>query len=246
MKRQTSRQLIWQLILQLVWQPSKQKHWRTLLAMLVIGVAPAAFAANAGQQAPNFTVTDTQGKPVQLSDFKGRYVVLEWTNPQCPFVRNHYNTKNMQALQESWGPRGVVWLSIDSSNKSSWSFMAPSKLDAFAAYDSGDTLVLIDPLVVDGVIYVLARNNSIVALDAATGKIVWYDVPPHDEGKAPPRGASASRWSPSPTTATTGAVFPSGSRAMPRSPRASTWRASTRARSSSRPSLRATTIACWW
>jgi hypothetical protein len=46
-------------------------------------------------------------------------------------VRNHYNTRNMQALQESWAPRGVVWLSIDSSNKSSWSFMAPSKLDAW-------------------------------------------------------------------------------------------------------------------
>jgi peroxiredoxin len=122
MKRQTSRQL---------WQLSKQEHWQALLAVLVIGVSPAAFAANAGQQAPNFTVTDTQGKPVQLSDFKGRYVVLEWTNPQCPFVRNHYNTKSMQALQESWGPRGVVWLSIDSSNKSSWSYMAPAKLDAW-------------------------------------------------------------------------------------------------------------------
>ena len=126
MKRQTSRKL-WQLS----WQPGKQKHWQALVAMLVIGVCPAAFAANAGQPAPNFTITDTQGKAVQLSDFKGRYVVLEWTNPQCPFVRNHYNTKNMQALQESWGPRGVVWLSIDSSNKSSWSYMAPAKLDAW-------------------------------------------------------------------------------------------------------------------
>jgi peroxiredoxin len=102
-----------------------------LLAVLVLGVSPAALAASAGQPAPNFTVTDTQGKAVQLSDFKGRYVVLEWTNPQCPFVRNHYNTKNMQALQESWGPRGVVWLSIDSSSKSSWDYMAPAKLDAW-------------------------------------------------------------------------------------------------------------------
>jgi len=106
-------------------------NWQTILAPLLLGFSLPAFAASAGQAAPNFTLTDTQGKPVQLSDFKGRYVVLEWTNPQCPFVRNHYDTRNMQALQESWGPRGVVWLSIDSTNKSSWSFMAPAKLDAW-------------------------------------------------------------------------------------------------------------------
>ena len=106
-------------------------NWRTTLAPFLLSVSLPALAATAGQAAPNFTLTDTQGKAVQLSDFKGRYVVLEWTNPQCPFVRNHYNTHNMQALQESWGPRGVVWLSIDSTNKSSWSFMPPAKLDAW-------------------------------------------------------------------------------------------------------------------
>ena len=106
-------------------------NWQTTLAPFLLIVSLPALAATAGQAAPNFTLTDTQGKAVQLSDFKGRYVVLEWTNPQCPFVRNHYNTHNMQALQESWGPRGVVWLSIDSSNKSSWSFMPPAKLDAW-------------------------------------------------------------------------------------------------------------------
>ena len=127
------------------WQKSRQLLWRALLAVLVIGVSPMALAASAGQPAPNFTVTDTQGKPVQLADFKGRYVVLEWTNPQCPFVRNHYNTKNMQTLQESWGPRGVVWLSIDSSNKSSWEYMAPAKLDAWM-HERGATpkAVLVD------------------------------------------------------------------------------------------------------
>jgi len=106
-------------------------NWQTTLAPFLLSVSLPTLAATAGQAAPNFTLTDTQSKAVQLSDFKGRYVVLEWTNPQCPFVRNHYNTHNMQALQESWGPRGVVWLSIDSSNKSSWSFMPPAKLDAW-------------------------------------------------------------------------------------------------------------------
>ncbi|HEX7273954.1 MAG TPA: thioredoxin family protein [Casimicrobiaceae bacterium] len=106
-------------------------NWKVLLAALLSVAALPALGANAGQPAPNFTLTDTEGGQVQLSDFKGRYVVLEWTNPSCPFVRNHYDTRNMQALQSAWGPRGVVWLSIDSSNKSSWSYMPPAKLDAW-------------------------------------------------------------------------------------------------------------------
>ena len=76
---------------------------RTLSIALALGAAQTTFAATAGQSAPNFNVVDTHGNAVQLSDFRGRYVVLEWTNPQCPFVRNHYYTRNMQALQRRWG-----------------------------------------------------------------------------------------------------------------------------------------------
>jgi peroxiredoxin len=102
---------------------------RTIAMLLTFVASPALWAATAGQPAPNFTLTDTQGKTVQLADFKGRYVVLEWTNPKCPFVQNHYGTKNMQTLQKTWGEKGIVWLSIDSSNKSSSEFMQPAKLD---------------------------------------------------------------------------------------------------------------------
>src|SRR5260370_8937243 len=102
--------------------------WGALFRALAVAAAAAAWAATAGQPAPNFTLTDTQGKAVQLSDFKGKYVVLEWTNPGCPFVRNHYNTRNMQALQASWAPRGAVWLSIDSSNRTTFDFRPPPNL----------------------------------------------------------------------------------------------------------------------
>jgi peroxiredoxin len=91
---------------------------RALLTAVTFCAAIPALAATAGQSAPDFSATDTQGKTVKLSDFKGKYIVLEWTNPGCPFVRNHYNTKNMQTLQKGWGERGVVWLSIDSTNGS--------------------------------------------------------------------------------------------------------------------------------
>jgi peroxiredoxin len=148
-------------------------NWQTTLAPFLLSVSLPALAATAGQAAPNFTLTDTQGKAVQLSDFKGRYVVLEWTNPQCPFVRNHYNTHNMQALQESWGPRGVVWLSIDSSNKSSWSFMPPAKLDAWMhERGAAQKAVLVDGESAVAKLYQAKTTPHMFVIDPE-GKIVY-------------------------------------------------------------------------
>jgi len=148
-------------------------NWQTTLAPFLLSVSLPALAATAGQAAPNFTLTDTQGKAVQLSDFKGRYVVLEWTNPQCPFVRNHYNTHNMQALQESWGPRGVVWLSIDSSNKSSWSFMPPTKLDAWMhEHGAAQKAVLVDGESAVAKLYQAKTTPQMFVIDPE-GKIVY-------------------------------------------------------------------------
>jgi hypothetical protein len=121
----------------------------TLVGVLIsfaFGAAMPALATTVGQSAPNFTLSDTQGRTVRLSDFQGKYVVLEWTNPACPFVRNHYNTRNMQALQEDWRPRGIVWLSIDSTNKSSWDYMPPAKLGEWMhARGAAQKAVLMDP-----------------------------------------------------------------------------------------------------
>jgi dipeptidyl aminopeptidase/acylaminoacyl peptidase len=121
-------------------------NWRSVLGALVFAAGMPALAATAGQSAPNFTLTDTQGKSVQLSDFKGKYIVLEWTNPGCPFVRNHYDTRNMQTLQKGWGPRGVVWLSIDSSNQASGDYMVPAQLGEWMqTRGAAQKAVLIDP-----------------------------------------------------------------------------------------------------
>jgi hypothetical protein len=121
-------------------------NWRLLMSVLTFGTAMPVLAATAGQSAPNFTLVDTQGKTVQLSDFKGKYVVLEWTNPSCPFVRNQYSTRNMQGMQESWGPRGVVWLALDSSNRSSSDYMPPARLGEWMqARGAAQKAVLIDP-----------------------------------------------------------------------------------------------------
>jgi AhpC/TSA family len=68
-----------------------------------------------GSAAPDFVLLDSTGKPHALSQYKGDYVVLEWFNPECPFVKKHYGSRNMQKLQEEFTGKGVVWLTIDSS-----------------------------------------------------------------------------------------------------------------------------------
>ena len=84
-------------------------------------------AAVVGQPAPAFTLSDTAGKPVRLADFKGKTVVLEWTNPGCPFVRKHYQG-NMQALQKEAAAQGVVWLAINSTETASGDYLSPAQL----------------------------------------------------------------------------------------------------------------------
>jgi hypothetical protein len=65
---------------------------------------------------------------VQLADFKGKTVVLEWTNPGCPFVVKHYGSQNMQALQKEAAAQGVVWLSISSTSPGHGDYLAPAAL----------------------------------------------------------------------------------------------------------------------
>jgi len=84
-----------------------------------------------GQPAPDFTLKDAAGKTVKLADFRGKYVVLEWTNPNCPFVRKHYDSGNMAATQQDVVGQGAVWLSINSTAKASHEYMEPARLVAW-------------------------------------------------------------------------------------------------------------------
>jgi peroxiredoxin len=88
-----------------------------ILFLAALAFCSSAFAAEPviGQPAPAFTGTDSNGKAVSLSDFKGKVVVLEWTNNECPFVKKHYESGNMQSLQKKAAENGVAWLSIISS-----------------------------------------------------------------------------------------------------------------------------------
>jgi len=98
----------------------------TLVVAASLHAAPAV-----GQSAPDFTLRDSSGKAVKLSDFRGRHVVLEWTNPSCPYVRKHYDSGNMPATQKEAVDKGVVWLSISSTAKSSYEYLEPAKVAAW-------------------------------------------------------------------------------------------------------------------
>jgi peroxiredoxin len=99
-----------------------------------------------GKSAPNFTLPDTNGKTHSLADLKGKYVVLEWYQPDCPFVRAHYRSGVMQALQKEYTAKGVVWLSIDSSAPGEQGNYPADKLNEFAARDgAARTALLLDP-----------------------------------------------------------------------------------------------------
>lgn len=88
---------------------------------LAVGLTSVLFCSQAnasvttGDAAPNFTLTDSNGTAHSLSDFKGKHVVLEWINHDCPFVKKHYKSDNMQSLQKEFTEKGVAWLSIASS-----------------------------------------------------------------------------------------------------------------------------------
>jgi peroxiredoxin len=99
-----------------------------------------------GKTSPNFTLPDTNGKEWSLANFKGKYVVLEWYNPDCPFVGKHYRSRNMQGLQKEFTSKGVVWLSIDSSAPGEEGNYPPGKLNEISARDgAARTALLLDP-----------------------------------------------------------------------------------------------------
>ena len=110
----------------------------------------AVAAPTVGQQAPDFVAIDTAGKQHRLSDFAGKFVVLEWTNPGCPFVRKHYGSGNMPATQKAATDKGVVWLSVNSTERAAGDYLKPAALEAWMKEQSGaPTAVLMDE---DGVL----------------------------------------------------------------------------------------------
>ena len=110
------------------------------------GAGPALAELPIGKAAPDFRLQDANGRAVSLSDFRGKTVVLEWSNPECPSVKKHYESGNMQKTQAAAAADGVVWLTINSSGEGNQGYMTPAEAKAFAAaQQSRRTAYLLDP-----------------------------------------------------------------------------------------------------
>lgn len=113
---------------------------------LAFWLVPLSAAPRVGEPAPDFAEADTAGVTRALADYAGRTVVLEWTNHDCPFVRKHYDSGNMQALQKEAADTGVVWLSVISSAPGKQGHVRAAEAERLtAARDAAPAAVLLDP-----------------------------------------------------------------------------------------------------
>ena len=149
---------------------------KSILITLSSLVAATLFATDVppvGSAAPDFSLTDAKGQTHSLSQYKGKYVVLEWFNPECPFVKKHYGSNNMQKLQAEYTGKGVVWLSIDSSAPGmEGSLTAEQAQKTMSEWKTKQTALLLDPEGKAGRAYG-AKNTPDMIVISPEGKIVY-------------------------------------------------------------------------
>ena len=108
--------------------------------------AVALWAAQVGSPAPDFSAQDSNGKTQTLSQYKGKYVVLEWHNRECPYTRKHYESGNMEGLQKEWTAKGVVWFTVISSAPGTQGFVTAEQENSYVnQMKAAPTAVLLDP-----------------------------------------------------------------------------------------------------
>src|SRR5438067_4632495 len=149
---------------------------KLLLGILTSLVSTALFAADSppvGATAPDISAIDSKGKTQTLSQYKGKYVVLEWFNPECPFVKKHYGSGNMQKLQQEFTGKGIVWLTIDSSAPGLEGNLTAEQANAkMAEWKTKQTALVLDPDGKAGRSYG-AKNTPHMFVINPEGKIVY-------------------------------------------------------------------------
>ena len=159
--------------------------FRALVGLLLVSTLPL-IAITVGAPAPAFELVDSNGKTHNLSDYAGKTVVLEWINHGCPFVKKHYDSGNMPALQRAAGDEGVVWLAICSSAPGTQGNASPAEWAKLnAKKNSAATAVLIDEPGTVGKLYGARATPHMYVIDG-TGTLVYAggidSIPSSDEG----------------------------------------------------------------
>ena len=147
--------------------------FRVFLITLAFVAGSAIAAPRVGEPAPDFTGVDTQGKTHRLADYRGKTVVLEWTNHDCPYVRKHYGAGNLQEQQREAAAQGVIWLSVISSAPGEQGHVSPAEADELTrSRKAAPHAVLLDPEGRIGRAYGAKTTPHLYIIDEA-GKLVY-------------------------------------------------------------------------
>lgn len=155
-----------------------RRHLTSALAFLLLTLTgaspPANAAAEPGQSAPDFRLTDLSGQQVSLSGLRGKWVILEWTNPECPFVQKHYNSGNMQSTQQQAAAAGIVWVQINSTTPNHADYRTPQQMKTWnASMKSLHAHAALDPEGRVGKAYG-ARTTPQMVLIQPDGKVAYH------------------------------------------------------------------------
>lgn len=164
---------------------------RALTAVvMMLGLSGLSFAQGleVGGKAPAFTLPDSKGKTVSLSDFKEKIIVMEWTNPNCPFVQRQYRDKLMTGLQAEYTKKDVVWLLVNSTNEGHGDYESGESLDAtYASWGASQTALLMDSDGKVGKAYDAKTTPHMFVIDRK-GTLVYQGAVDDD-----PRGSNTER-----------------------------------------------------
>jgi peroxiredoxin len=146
---------------------------RNLLSFVLTACALSALALTPGTQAPDFKGIDSNGVTHTLSQYRGKYVVLEWANKGCPYEQKHYLSGNMEALQKEWTDKGVIWLSILSSAPGEQGNVTPAEENQYLkSMHAAPTAAILDPSGSIGHLYQAKTTPHIFVIDP-TGKLIY-------------------------------------------------------------------------
>jgi len=132
-----------------------------------------ALALTPGTAAPNFKGADSTGTQQTLSQYRGKFVVLEWANRGCPYDGKHYRSGNMEALQREWTAKGVIWLTVISSAPGEQGYVTPAEeAEYLKQMHAAPTAAILDPTGVIGRLYEAKTTPHMFVIDP-TGKLIY-------------------------------------------------------------------------
>ena len=150
-----------------------KRFWLGLLMAAFVTLGGMAKALPPGSMAPEFKGVDSNGVQHSLSEYRGKFVVLEWANRGCPYEQKHYKSGNMESLQKEWTAKGVVWLSILSDPPGAQGYVTPAQEnDYLKTMHASPTAALLDPAGVIGHLYDAHTTPHIFVIDPQ-GKLVY-------------------------------------------------------------------------